>query len=194
MTAPDESAPSEWVGLACIRRPQGRKGEVFADILTDFPEKFVDRRRLWLIPADPPAGSLPREVELIHHWLHKAGIVLHFAGIDSISAAETLKGLTVAIPIADRAPLGDDEFYVGDLIGCTLVDVAGTAPANVGIIEDVDRAAGPTPLLVVRGAKGEVLVPFAKSYLRKVDLEMKKVEMALPDGLVDLNVSGKPAG
>ncbi|MGB3630031.1 MAG: ribosome maturation factor RimM, partial [Terracidiphilus sp.] len=121
-------------------------------------------------------------------------IVLHFAAIDSISAAETLKGLTVAIPIADRAPLGDDEFYVGDLIGCTLVDVAGPAPVNVGIIDDVDRAAGPTPLLVVRSAKCEVLVPFAKSYLRKIDLDVKKVEMALPDGLVDLNVSGKPAG
>ncbi|MGA8630921.1 MAG: ribosome maturation factor RimM [Terracidiphilus sp.] len=194
MTAPDECTPSEWVGLARIRRPQGRKGEVFADILTDFPEKFTDRRRLWLISADPPAGKLPREVELIHHWLHKGGIVLHFAAIDSISAAETLKGLTVAIPIADRAPLGDDEFYVGDLIGCTLVDVAGPAPVNVGIIDDVDRAAGPTPLLVVRSAKCEVLVPFAKSYLRKIDLDVKKVEMALADGLVDLNVSGKPAG
>jgi 16S rRNA processing protein RimM len=185
------NAQNEWVALARIRRPQGRKGEVFADILTDFPEKFSDRRRLWLIAAE--AGATPREVDLIHHWPHKGGIVLHFAGIDSISAAETLKGLTVAIPKSERAPLAEDEIYVADLIGCTLIDVAGSAPTEIGVIEDVDRNAGPTPLLVTNGARGEVLIPFAKSYLRKIDLAAKKVEMALPEGLVDLNISNKPA-
>ena len=50
-----------------------------------------------------------------------------------------------------------------------------------------NSASRTAPLLVVRGAKGEVLVPFAKSYLRKIDLEAKRVEMALPEGLVDLS-------
>src|SRR6202044_4143829 len=111
MTALPDAAPVDWVSLARILRPQDRKGEVFANILTDFPDKFSERRRLWLIAADglakkpgapgpshsgtgdPPSPSSPiREVELTNHWLHKGGIVLHFAGIDSISAAETLKG------------------------------------------------------------------------------------------------------
>ncbi len=185
------TAQNEWVALARIRRPQGRKGEVFADILTDFPEKFSERRRLWLIAAEE--GAAPREVELIHHWPHKGGMVLHFASIDSISAAETLKGLTVAIPVSERAPLAEDEIYVADLISCTLVDVAGASPFEIGVIDDVDRNAGPTPLLVINRVRGEVLIPFAKSYLRKIDLVAKRVEMALPEGLVDLNVSGKPA-
>ncbi len=176
------SAPENWVWLARIRHPQGRKGEVFADILTDFPEKFAERKRLWLL-----GGACAREVELAHHWLHKGGIVLHFAGIESISAAETLKGLTVAIPRSARAALPEDEIYVGDLIGCVLIDVAPAAPHLVGEIEDVDRSAGPVALLVVNGASGEVLVPFAKSYLRKIDLEARRVEMALPEGLVELN-------
>jgi 16S rRNA processing protein RimM len=107
--------------------------------------------------------------------------------VDSISAAETLSGLIVAIPLAERAPLSEDEVYIADLIGCTLFDVAGQAPISVGEIEDVDRTAGPVALLVVRGSTGEVLIPFAKSYLRKLDLEGKRVEMALPDGLADLN-------
>lgn len=178
---------ADWVALARIRRPQGRKGEVFADILTDFPEKFSSRRRLWLI-ADESTTHIPsREVELIHHWLHKGGIVLHFTGIDSISAAESLKALLVAIPISERASLAEDEAYVADLIGCTLIDVAGLSPAAVGVIEDVDRNAGPTPILVVRSSRGEVLVPFAKVYLRSIDLAAKRIEMALPAGLVDLN-------
>jgi len=191
LTAPDQpQQPSPWVWLASIRRPQGRKGEVFADILTDFPEKFVERRRLWLLAESNPAVS-PRQVELIAHWPHKGGIVLHFSGIDSISAAETLTGLIVAIPIAERAPLPQDEVYIADLIGCTLFDVAGPSPVPIGEIEDVDRTAGPVALLVVRGASGEILVPFAKSYLRTLDLAAKRVQMALPEGLIDLNAPGK---
>jgi 16S rRNA processing protein RimM len=183
-------AVTDWMWLARIRKTQGRKGEVFAEILTDFPEKFAERKRLWLLSEAAPAaaaGAVPREVELAHHWLHKGGVVLHFAGVDSISLAETLQGLIVAIPRSERATLAEDEVYIADLIGCTLVDAASDPPTAIGQIEDVDRAAGPTPLLIVKGAKGEVLVPFAKSYLRKVDVEGRRVEMALPEGLVELN-------
>jgi 16S rRNA processing protein RimM len=186
----DTSPPSDWAWLARIRRYQGRKGEVFADILTDFPEKFSERRQLWLLRENAPATP-PRQVELIGHWLHKGGIVLHFSGIDSITAAETLTGLIVAIPREQRAPLAEGETYIGDLIGCMLVDVAGPEPVSIGEIEDVDRTAGPVALLVVQGKAGEILVPFAKSYLRKIDIEARRVEMALPEGLIDLNAPGK---
>jgi len=192
------TTPEDWVWLARIRRTQGRKGEVFADILTDFPDKFADRRRLWLMPdsaaksARPKASvPAPREVELIAHWLHKGGIVLHFAGVDSISAAEALKGLIVAIPRSERAALVEDEIYTGDLIGCALVDVSGANPVTVGEIESVDRTAGPVALLAVRGTAGEVLIPFARNYVRSIDLKAKRVEMALPKGLVELNLPGK---
>ncbi len=127
----------------------------------------------------------------MNHWLHKGGVVLHFSGVDSITAAEALAGLIVAIPLAERAALDEDETYIGDLIGCALVDVAGAEPVTVGEIEEVDRTAGPVALLVVAGKSGEVLVPFAKDYLRKIDLEAKLVEMALPEGLIDLNTPGK---
>lgn len=174
--------------LARILRTQGRKGEVFAEILTDFPEKFADRKQLWLVADSASARRAePRAVELRNHWLHKGGIVLHFAGVDSITEAESLKGLGVAIPHSARAPLAEDEAYLGDLIGCTLVDVAVAEPVTVGVIEDVDFSAGPAPLLIVRGASGEVLVPFAKPYLHRLDLAAHRVEMTLPEGLVDLN-------
>jgi 16S rRNA processing protein RimM len=191
MTAPEN--PDQFVWLARIRRPQGRKGEVFADILTDFPEKFHVRKRLWLLAADSPGKREQppaREVELQAHWLHKGGIVLHFAGVGSISAAEMLTGSVVAIPLAERVPLEADEVYIADLIGCALIDVAGSASIPVGQIEDVDRTAGPVALLVVRGAQGEILIPFARSYLRRIDLAARRVEMSLPEGLVDLNAPG----
>ena len=207
-SAPDSGAPPasgsghagearEWVWLARLRRPQGRKGELFAEIMTDFPEKFAERRRLWLLREDSPGStaSAPREITLANHWLHKGGVVLHFDGVNSINDAELLSGLIVAIPLEQRAPLAEDETYVGDLMGCTLFNVAGAKAAAVGEIEGVDRTAGPVPLLIVRGtgAKGahEILIPFAKSYLRKVDLRDKHVEMELPVGLVDLNEAEK---
>jgi 16S rRNA processing protein RimM len=180
--APDASG--QWVWLARIRRPQGRRGEIFADILTDFPERFADRRQLWLLRE----GQAPSPTQLNNHWLHKGGVVLHFAGVESISQAEKLGGMIVAIPREQRAALAGDEVYISDLVGCVVVDVGrADAPAVVGEIEDVERNVGPVPILVVRGAAGEVLVPFAKDYLRRIDLEGRRVEMVLPEGLVDLN-------
>lgn len=197
-----------WVWLARVKRTQGRKGEVFAEILTDFPEKFSERRRLWLLPApagfdlgesQTSTGPQVREVELRHHWLHKGGVVLHFGGVDSISAAEQLVGCIVAIPRAERTSLGADEIYISDLIGCELVNLSGPQPVTVGRIENVDRGAGPVAMLVVRGNSrfhaaddqrprdDEILIPFAKDYLRLVDVNQKRVEMALPEGLADLN-------
>ncbi|MGC9158161.1 MAG: ribosome maturation factor RimM [Terracidiphilus sp.] len=177
----------DWVWLARILRPQGRKGEVFSEILTDFPEKFAERRQLWLLGAEPVGARepMPRPVQLAGHWLHKGGVVLHFAGVDSIAAAEALRGLVVGLPRAERAVLPEDEVYIGDLIGCALVDVAAGGA-------DVDRTAGPVALLMVRGAAGEVLIPFARSYLRKIDLEARRVEMALPEGLTGLNAPRRP--
>ncbi len=182
---------TEWAWLARIKRPQGRRGEVFAEILTDYPEKFSERRQVWLLhegPGSEAGGVLaPRAVEITNHWLHKGGIVLHFAGVESISDAETLGGLVVAIPHSQRTTLGDDEAYISDLTECELIDVSGTEPVTVGRIVDVDRNSGPVALLVVNAPHGEVLVPFAKSYLRKLDLASKRVEMALPEGLLELN-------
>jgi 16S rRNA processing protein RimM len=194
-------APEAWVWVARVKRTQGRKGEVFAEILTDFPEKFAQRHRLWLLRepgsahgrgdvASHSESEPPREVQLLHHWLHKGGVVLQFAGVDSISAAEELAGLIVAIPRTDRAQLEEGDFYISDLIGCVLVDVAGGEPRVVGEISVVDRSAGPVAMLVVNAAgerDNEILIPFAKDYLRRVDVDAKRVEMALPEGLVELN-------
>jgi 16S rRNA processing protein RimM len=189
-----------WVWLARIRKVQGRKGEVLAEILTDFPEKFAERKQVWLLSSAGTDRETARDATLENFWLHKGGhagdVVLHFAGVNSIDDAEPLRGLVVAIPRAERVPLGDDEVYVGDLIGCLLVDVASGAAKPVGVIEDVDRDAGPVALLVVKSAASteEVLVPFAKAYLRRIDLEGGRVDMALPEGLVEVQLSNQRGG
>ncbi len=176
----------EWVLLARLVRPQGRKGEVLAELLTDFPEKFHERKRVFLLPAKGAKSAPPREIQLENHWLHKGRVVLKFAGIDSINDAETLRGLDVAIPPEERAALTDDEVYISDLIGCHIY--AGTPLEDIGEIIDVDTDSTSVPLLEVRGIhQDEILIPFAKAYLAKVDISSKRIEMNLPEGLLEVN-------
>jgi 16S rRNA processing protein RimM len=181
---PNPSSPAEeWVIVARIVRPQGRHGEALGELLTDFPERFAERKRLYLLGAN----SAPCPIELERHWLHHQGrIVLKFAGIDSINDVETLRGLEVAIPKAERAPLDDGAVYIADLIGCTLID--SRTATEAGKIIDVDRDSTATPLLVIQtAAKQEALVPFAKAFHPTFDPAAKQLTMELPEGLLELN-------
>jgi len=176
------SADEPWVILARLVRPQGRIGEVLADILTDFPERFAQRKRLFVVSSEISREPV-REVTLERHWLHKGRVVLKFAGVDSISDAEALRGFLVAVPVSERAKLTDGSVYIGDLIGCEVFDVNAAKP--VGVVADVDREAG---LLEVKTPGGEeALVPFAKAYLVRMDVAGKRIEMRLPEGLLDIN-------
>jgi 16S rRNA processing protein RimM len=190
LPANSTAANAGWALLAHLVRPQGRHGEILAEILTDFPERFAERKRLFLIASERGGTSatpntLPREISLENHWLHKGRIVFKFAGIDSIEDADKLRGLDVAIPIEERAPLEDGAVYISDLIGCEVFDLGSGDEVRVGRVADVDPGAS---LLVVEGAKGaEVLIPFVQAYLVKMDLEAKRVEMRLPAGLLEIN-------
>jgi 16S rRNA processing protein RimM len=180
---PEEQASERWAILARLVRSQGRHGEILADILTDFPERFADRRRLFLV-ASEASETFSREAILENHWLHKGRIVLKFAGIDSIDEAESLRGLLVAVPRSERTTLADDSVYIGDLIGCEVIDLNGGA-ASIGAVTDFDSQAG---LLQVRTPGGaEALIPFAKAYLETIDIAGKRIEMRLPEGLLDIN-------
>jgi 16S rRNA processing protein RimM len=174
--------------LAHLVRPQGRRGEMLADILTDFPKLFSDRKRLFLVPSEigsvSAAGNQPpREIVLEHHWLHKGRIVFKFAGIDSINDADALRGLDVAIPASERAPLEDGAVYISDLIGCEVVDLQSSQ--IIGRVINVDREAA--LLTVADSSRAEFLIPFAQTYLEQIDLEARRIEMRLPPGLLDIN-------
>jgi len=163
-------------------RPQGRHGEVVADILTDFPEKFSERRQLWLSSEPKPEH---REYKLENHWLHKGRVVLKFAGIDSITAAEALTGMLVQIPTDSRSELEPGAAYVSDLIGSTLFDVSQNR--NIGTIHDVQQGAGTAPLLIVDNAGTELEIPFAEEFIVRFNASKKLLEMRLPRGLLEVN-------
>jgi len=194
-----KSTPS-WIVLAQLLRPQGRKGELLAELLTDFPERFEGHGRVFLAPAGfSGAQEEARSVEVTSSWLpvgkNEGRIVLQFAGIDSISDAEAIAGLEVIIPAEERLPLDDESVYISELVGCTIYDGA----AIVGVVEDVQFPSTPdggrrltdaAPLLAVRSPEGdEVLIPFAKAFLVAMNTDAKRIDMILPVGLVEVNRS-----
>jgi 16S rRNA processing protein RimM len=170
-----------WVLLARIVRPQGRHGEVLADIFTDFPEHFAQRKGLFL---RLPAGGM-REAKVEAQWLHKGRVVLKFSHVDSIAGAEELRGYEVVTPREERMPLDGDAVYVSDLLGARVIDVSGGKAEDAGEITDVEpEGAGPAMLVLRNQAGDEVLIPFVRAYLRKMDIEAKRLEMELPAGLL----------
>jgi 16S rRNA processing protein RimM len=177
---------AEFVTIARVAKTQGRHGEVAATLLTDFPELFETRRKLFALgDSKKQSGAAEpsrRKLDLDEHWFHKGMVVLKFAGVDSISEAETLLGSEIQIPRSERAALGNDEFYVSDLAGCTVTD----SGREIGRIKDVQFGSGEAPLLVIQGEK-EYLVPFAAAYIEKILLEQKRLEMKLPEGLLELD-------
>jgi 16S rRNA processing protein RimM len=194
--------PSPWIALAHLLRPQGRKGELLAELFTDFPERFDERKQVLLAPSGfVGEAAEARAAEVVSFWLpvgkNEGRIVLQFAGVDSITQAEALAGLEVLVPDEERMPLDDDSVYISELVGCTVYD-GSTA---VGVIADVQfpatadggrRLEDVAPLLEVTSEDGdEILIPFAKDFVIRVDTKSKRLDMALPVGLLDVNRSPK---
>jgi 16S rRNA processing protein RimM len=138
-----------------------------------------------------------RSAEVVAFWLpvgrNEGRVVLQFAGIDTISAAESIAGQDVLVPREERLPLDDESVYISELIGCTVYD----GSLRVGVVEDVQfamtadggrRLDDAAPLLAVRSLEGdEILVPFAKAFLVAVNTEAKRIDMTLPEGLIEVN-------
>jgi len=187
-----------WIVLAHLLRPQGRKGELLAELLTDFPERFKEHPNVFLAQPDfQGKQDEARGAKVVSSWLplgkSRGRIVLHFAGIDSISEAEAIAGLDVVVPSAERLPLDSESAYISDLVGCTVYDKG----AAVGVISDVQFPTSPDgtsrlddapPILEVQSAEGdEILIPFAKTMIQRIDVAEKRIDMKLPIGLVDIN-------
>lgn len=186
-------SPANRVTLARILRPHGRSGEVAAEILTDFSERLIHLKRalLW----DERRNSL-RETEIRNCWISKSRggqAIFHLAGSNSISDAEKLVGLEIQVPLSERVMLPAGSYYVTDLIGCEvfkMVSEPGLSGTKIGVVQDVqfsgEDVAG-TPNLVLDSARGELLIPFATEICRNIDVAGRRVEVVLPEGLLDLN-------
>ncbi|MEY2413847.1 MAG: rRNA processing protein RimM [Acidobacteriaceae bacterium] len=140
--------------------------------------------KLFALPKDVSGREFPvRELEIEQLWPHKELLVLKFRGVDSISSAETLVGCELQVPGSDRAPLDRGWTYISDLAGCTVYD----GGQEIGRVKDVQFGAGEAPLLIVQKGTKEYEIPFAEQFLQKIDTERKRIDMRLPEGLLEVN-------
>src|SRR5580658_1465415 len=124
------------VTLAHLLRPQGRKGELLADMLTNFPEKFTGR--VVQVGTESKSAEYTIESYFLPTGRNAGRVVLKFANVDSINDAEKLNGLDVTVAAEERVPLGEDETYISDLVGCAVFD----GEQEIGVVEDVEAPAG----------------------------------------------------
>jgi len=171
-------AEDDLISVARIARPQGHRGEVIADLLTDFPERFAKLGRAHVRCAD--GRSLVLDLE--NSRLHKGRVVLKFAGYDSIDDAEELRGARILITRDQLTELPEDTYYDFDLIGCEVVADDGQ---QLGRVEEVQNY-GAAPLLVVRDGARELLIPLVLSICVEIDTEQKRIVVNPPEGLLDL--------
>jgi len=180
-------ASHAFLTIARVLKVQGRIGEVLTELHTDFPERFAQRRTLY---AWPEKGER-RELRLESYWPHKGGMVLKFEGVDSIEAAQELLRAEIQIPASERAKLEEGAFYISDLAGCTVVE----GGREIGRVVDVNFGAGTAPLLIVRNDDGkEFMVPFVESFIRELDVNAKRIEMQLPEGMLELDAAPRSEG
>jgi 16S rRNA processing protein RimM len=177
----DPDSKNEFITLARVVKTQGRRGEVAAEIYSDIEDRFAVGMKLQALPRD---SSNRRDLEVEDLWPHKGLLVLKFAGVDSISDAETLIGSELQVPASERSKLQPGWNYVSDLVGCVLLNNG----REIGRVEDVQFGAGEAPLLIVRDAAARLIeVPFAEAYLDGVDIQSRQVRMKLPEGLLEVN-------
>ncbi|HMF57109.1 MAG TPA: ribosome maturation factor RimM [Pyrinomonadaceae bacterium] len=177
--AHDDPANEELVAVALVVRTRGLRGEVVAELLTDFPERFRELERLIAVDARGRRETLKLE----EHWFQKGRVVLKFAGFDSIEEAQALIGRELAVPEAERMPLSEDEFYDWELQGCEVLTIEDE---RLGRVVKMMKTGGVEMLVVESESGRDYLIPLAEEICVEIDVERKRIRVDAPEGMLEL--------
>ena len=180
MNSAREDRDEDLVVVARAVRTRGLKGEIVAELLTDFPERFENVKRL--IAVSP--GGEHRAFEVEDHWVQKDRVILKFAGIDTIESAKELIDHDLAVPEADAVLLPESHYYDWELEGC---NVRTTTEQALGKVKGVMRTGGVELLVVAnKDETRDYLLPLADSIVLEINPEEKYIVVDPPEGLLDL--------
>jgi 16S rRNA processing protein RimM len=175
----DEDAQHSFIAIARIARTRGNRGEVLADLYTDFPNRFNSLDEVWLEFPDGRKQCLAVE----DTWVHKGRRVLKFEGIDTIGEAETLAGCWVVVPADQAVQLPEGTYFDHDLTGCRVEDLEGNL---LGTVSGILRISGNNQL-IVKDLSREFLVPVVEAICAEIDIAQKRIIIDAPEGLMDLD-------
>ena len=155
-----------------IGRPHGVRGEVSFKVLTDFPERLVAGKTVFV-------GPDYREMTLAGRRGSLDRMILAFEGVRDRDAAGNLRSQLVHVRTAEVPALPDGEIYVHELIGMAV----HTGDAYLGEVVEI-LATGANDVLVIRTPGGEErLIPAIDQVLVEIDLENDRIRAELLPGL-----------
>jgi 16S rRNA processing protein RimM len=167
-----EPVPPEFLIVAHILAPWGIKGEIKVEVVTDFPERFTPGRKVYL-------NGSPLEIESCRQ--HKHHLLLKLATINSIEAAEKLKGHDLTVPSSELQALPEGQYYTFQLIGLKVVTTKGKL---IGRLTDILTTVS-NDVYVVKGKRGEILIPAIEDVVKSINLEKGKIVIEAIEGLLD---------
>lgn len=169
------------IAVGIIRKAHGVRGEASVEAWTADLDRFADLDEVTLVSPDE-ASTRATSIETFR--VHAGRALVKFAGIDSPEDVQLLHNWTVEIPEEKARKLEEDEYYLHDLPGLTLVDAEGR---ERGVVVDVYEGGGGLLLNVKRADGREFELPFAADLCTQIDLEAKRIVVNLPEGLDDLD-------
>lgn len=167
----DSSEPDVVIGT--IVAPFGIKGEVKVRIETDFPERFLSLKEVWLKPVTGPGGIT--QIESVR--FHKSGALVKFQGCGDRNGSEELRGAELRIDRSQLKVLDADQFYVHDILG---LDVYTTDGEHLGQVTEVLN--GPANDVYVTP---RAMIPAIKQVVREIDLNGHKIVIEPIEGLLE---------
>lgn len=167
----------QFLRVGVISSTHGVRGEVKVYPTTDGPERFEELEAVLL---DTGGGHLRLEIEHVKYF--KNQVILKFKGYDSINDIEHYKGKDLLISREDAVPLGENENYIGDLLGMTVVTDEGEL---LGELKDVLETGANDVYVVETPGKKEILLPAIRDCILEVDVEEKRMLVHVMEGLLD---------
>ncbi len=174
MSDPDHES---LIPIASITRTQGLQGAVRVRIEFNDDRLFTPGRRVIL-----GLNGRALETEIVDFRHRHGRWVTWLKSIESISEAEEWIGADLSIRKSDLPEVEEGSYFSFDLEGCTVYR-DGQPMGSVKRLLDY----GATSILEVDGNGKEILIPFVKAFLKEVDTADKRIEVELPEGLIDLN-------
>ena len=169
------------IALGVIRKAHGVRGEASIEPWTDDADRFSDLDSVTLVS---PEEDVIREVRVESVRVHAGRALVKFSGVESPEEVKTLHNWTVEIPEDDARELDDDEYFLHDLVGLTLIDGEGR---ERGVVTEVLEGGGGLLLNVRRSDGKQFELPFAADLCTEIDLTAKRIVVNLPEGLEDLD-------
>lgn len=171
------TTPDQLYAVGTIIKAIGIGGEIVVQPLTDFPARFRTLRVLWIGSDNVSAAEAAVEKAVVS----PRGVRLKLKGVNDRNAAEGIRGKILFVDEAHRARLSRGQYFVHDILG---LEVRGEDGAELGTIADVLRYPA-SDVYVIRGTRGEILVPAVKEFVRSVDLATRTMTVRLIEGMIE---------